>query len=87
MNSVPLGFVRLLTEGWNVSPIILAWGMVLAVTYGSIFASHVNDPGFWLFKEFFNLSVVEAITTRTSCTTVLSILGLGGVLALNAFVS
>ena len=40
----------------------------------------------WLFKEFFNLSVVEAIKTRTSYTTVLSILGLGGVLALSAFV-
>jgi Gnt-I system high-affinity gluconate transporter len=116
-------YIKLLTEGWNVSPIILAWGiavllrialgsatvavvtaagvvlplvagsgvapelMVLAVTCGSICASHVNDPGFWLFKEFFNLSVIEAIKTRTSYTTVLSILGLGGVLALNAFVS
>jgi Gnt-I system high-affinity gluconate transporter len=115
-------YIKLLTEGWNVSPIILAWGiavllrialgsatvavvtaagvvlplvagsgiapelMVLAVTCGSIAASHVNDPGFWLFKEFFNLSVVEAIKTRTSYTTVLSILGLGGVLALNVFV-
>jgi Gnt-I system high-affinity gluconate transporter len=115
-------YIKLLTEGWNVSPIILAWGiavllrialgsatvavvtaagvvlplvagsgvapelMVLAVTCGSICASHVNDPGFWLFKEFFNLSVIEAIKTRTSYTTVLSILGLGGVLALNAFI-
>ena len=46
----------------------------------------VQRPGFWLFKEFFNLSVIEAIKTRTSYTTVLSILGLGGVLALSAFV-
>jgi Gnt-I system high-affinity gluconate transporter len=60
--------------------------MVLAVSCGSIFASPVNDPGFWLFTEFLNLSVIEAIKPRTSYTTVLSLLGLGGVLALNALV-
>ncbi|MBB4712515.1 Gnt-I system high-affinity gluconate transporter [Streptomyces luteogriseus] len=54
--------------------------MVLAVACGSIAFSHVNDPGFWLFKEYFNLSVVEAIKVRTSYTTVLAVLGLGGVL-------
>jgi Gnt-I system high-affinity gluconate transporter len=54
--------------------------MVLAVACGSIAFSHVNDPGFWLFKEYFNLSVIEAIKVRTSYTTVLAILGLGGVL-------
>ncbi|WP_039933695.1 gluconate:H+ symporter [Streptomyces viridochromogenes] len=54
--------------------------MVLAVACGSIAFSHVNDPGFWLFKEYFNLSVIEAIKVRTSYTTVLAVLGLGGVL-------
>ena len=33
-----------------------------------------------MFKEYFNLSVIEAIKVRTSYTTVLAILGLGGVL-------
>ncbi|NUP63126.1 MAG: gluconate permease [Nonomuraea sp.] len=56
--------------------------MVLAVSCGSIAFSHVNDPGFWMFKEYFNLSVVDAIKARTSYTTVLAILGLGGVLVL-----
>ncbi|MFE7168047.1 gluconate:H+ symporter [Streptomyces sp. NPDC057616] len=56
--------------------------MVLAVTCGSIAFSHVNDPGFWMFKEYFNLSVVDAIKARTTYTTVLAILGLGGVLVL-----
>ncbi|MGW2083445.1 GntT/GntP/DsdX family permease, partial [Streptomyces sp. NPDC001939] len=56
--------------------------MVLAVSCGSIAFSHVNDPGFWLFKEYFNLSVIEAIKVRTTYTTVLAVLGLGGVLAL-----
>lgn len=60
--------------------------MVLAVTCGSIACSHVNDPGFWMYKEFFGLSVTDAIKTRTTYTTVLSILGLGGVLLLNAVV-
>ena len=54
--------------------------MVLAVSCGSIAFSHVNDPGFWMFKEYFDLSVLDAIKTRTTCTTVLSILGPGRVL-------
>ena len=56
--------------------------MVLAVSSGSIALSHVNDPGFWMFKEYFNLSVLDPIKARTTYTTVLAILGLGGVLVL-----
>jgi Gnt-I system high-affinity gluconate transporter len=44
----------------------------------------VNDPGFWMFKEDFNLSVLDAIKARTTCTTVLAVLGLGGVLAMES---
>ncbi|HET6703888.1 gluconate:H+ symporter [Amycolatopsis sp.] len=73
------GVVLPLVAGTGISPEM----MVLAVSCGSIAFSHVNDPGFWLFKEYFNLSVVEAIKVRTSYTTVLAILGLGGVLALD----
>lgn len=72
------GVVLPLLAGSGVHPEIL----VLAVSCGSIAFSHVNDPGFWLFKEYFNLSVIEAIKVRTSYTTVLAILGLGGVLAM-----
>ncbi|MFJ9832920.1 gluconate:H+ symporter [Streptomyces sp. NPDC101169] len=71
------GVVLPLMAGSGASPEM----MVLAVSCGSIAFSHVNDPGFWLFKEYFNLSVVQAIKVRTTYTTVLSILGLGGVLA------
>ena len=71
------GVVLPLLAGSGVHPEI----MVLAVSCGSIAFSHVNDPGFWLFKEYFNLSVIEAIKVRTTYTTVLAILGLGGVLA------
>ncbi|WP_367047910.1 gluconate:H+ symporter [Streptomyces sp. Je 1-332] len=71
------GVVLPLLAGSGVHPEML----VLAVSCGSIAFSHVNDPGFWLFKEYFNLSVIEAIKVRTTYTTVLAILGLGGVLA------
>ncbi|MFF1699425.1 gluconate:H+ symporter [Streptomyces sp. NPDC058257] len=71
------GVVLPLLAGSGVHPEML----VLAVSCGSIAFSHVNDPGFWLFKEYFNLSVIEAIKVRTTYTTVLAALGLGGVLA------
>ncbi|MFG2207217.1 gluconate:H+ symporter [Streptomyces sp. NPDC048638] len=70
------GVVLPLLAGSGVHPEI----MVLAVSCGSIAFSHVNDPGFWMFKEYFNLSVIEAIKARTTYTTVLAVLGLGGVL-------
>jgi Gnt-I system high-affinity gluconate transporter len=70
------GVVLPLLAGSGVHPEV----MVLAVSCGSIAFSHVNDPGFWMFKEYFNLSVIEAIKARTTYTTVLAILGLGGVL-------
>ncbi|MEV2211746.1 gluconate:H+ symporter [Streptomyces sp. NPDC050997] len=78
--------VAVVTASGVVLPLLAGSGvhpemMVLAVACGSIACSHVNDPGFWLFKEYFNLSVIEAIKVRTSYTTVLAVLGLGGVLA------
>lgn len=107
------------THGWDVSPLLLAWGiaalvrvavgsasvavvtaagivlplvqnsgtspelMVLAVTCGSIALSHVNDPGFWLFKQYLNLSVLDTIKIRTGYTSALALLGLVGVLLMN----
>jgi Gnt-I system high-affinity gluconate transporter len=78
--------VAVVTASGVVLPLLADSGvhpeiMVLAVSCGSIAFSHVNDPGFWLFKQYFNLSVIEAIKVRTTYTTVLAILGLGGVLA------
>ncbi|GAA2306291.1 gluconate:H+ symporter [Streptomyces violaceusniger] len=74
------GVVQPLLENGGVQPEL----MVLAVSCGSIAFSHVNDPGFWMFKEYFNLSVIDAIKARTTYTTVLAVLGLGGVLAVEA---
>jgi Gnt-I system high-affinity gluconate transporter len=83
--------VAVMTAAGIVLPIAQASGismelMVLAVTSGSVAFSHVNDPGFWMYKEYLNLSVPEALKTRTTYTTALAILGLIGVLTLNLFV-
>lgn len=58
--------------------------MVLAVGAGSVFGSHVNDSGFWMFKEFFNLTLKQTFMSWTVMETTISIIGLLGVLLLNA---
>lgn len=60
--------------------------MVLAVGTGSVFGSHVNDSGFWMFKEFFNLSLKQTFLSWTVMETSISVLGLLGVLILDLFV-
>jgi Gnt-I system high-affinity gluconate transporter len=60
--------------------------MVLAVGTGSVFGSHVNDSGFWMFKEFFNLSLKQTFLSWTVMETTISVLGLIGVLILNIFI-
>jgi len=60
--------------------------MVLSIGAGSIFFSHVNDGGFWLFKEYFNLSVKDTIMTWSLMETTVSVVGLAGVLLLSLWV-
>ncbi len=60
--------------------------MVLSIGAGSLVCSHVNDSGFWLFKEYFNLSIRDTLRTWTMMETIISVVGLGGVLLLNIFV-
>ena len=84
--------VAVATAAGIAAPLVAAAGvspelMVLATTTGSIAFSHVNDPGFWMFKEYFNLSVTDAIKSRTTYTTALSVLGLGAVLLMNLVIS
>ena len=59
--------------------------MTLAIGAGSIFFSHVNDGGFWLFKEYFNLSIKDTIATWSLLETTVSVIGLIGVLVLDVF--
>ena len=75
------GIVSPLLASGTVSPEM----MVLAVGTGSVFGSHVNDSGFWMFKEFFNLSLTQTFASWTLMESLISVLGLIGVLILNAF--
>ena len=56
--------------------------MVVAIGAGSLIASHVNDGGFWLVKEYLNMTVQQTVATWTLLETIISIAGLGGVLLL-----
>ena len=60
--------------------------MVLAIGSGSLMLSHVNDGGFWLFKEYFNVSVKDTLSTWTVMETSIGIIGLIGVLVLDLFI-
>jgi len=60
--------------------------MVLSIGAGSLFFSHVNDAGFWLFKEYFNLSLKDTFRSWSVMETIVSITGLAGVLILHLFV-
>jgi Gnt-I system high-affinity gluconate transporter len=76
------GIVAPLLATGTVSPEL----MVLAVGSGSVFGSHVNDPGFWLFKEFFKLSLKQTFLSWTLMEILISVLGLVGVLLLDLFI-
>jgi len=60
--------------------------VVLATGAGSLIASHVNDAGFWMFKEYFGLSMKETFSTWTLLETIISVCGLGFILLLSLFV-
>lgn len=76
------GIVFPLVSETGVSPEL----MVLAIGSGSLMLSHVNDSGFWLFKEYFNLSIKETLSTWTIMETTVGVMGLIGVLLLNIFI-
>ena len=56
----------------GVRPELLA----IATGAGSLIFSHVNDGGFWLVKEYFNMSVVDTIKTWSICETIISVVAL-----------
>ena len=76
------GIVLPLVQGTGVSPEL----MVLAIGSGSLMLSHVNDSGFWLFKEYFNLSVNDTLKSWTVMETTVGVMGLVGVLIINMFI-
>ena len=62
----------------TVNPNLLA----LSIGAGSMVMSHVNDAGFWLFKEYYGVSVKDTLRSWTIMETILGIIGLLGVLVL-----
>lgn len=76
------GIVLPLVNGSGVSAEL----MVLAIGSGSLMLSHVNDSGFWLFKEYFNLSVKDTLKSWTVMETTVGVMGLVGVLVINLFI-
>jgi Gnt-I system high-affinity gluconate transporter len=76
------GIVLPLVSGTTVSPEL----MVLAIGSGSLMLGHVNDGGFWLFKEYFNLSIKDTLKTWTVMETSIGISGLIGVMILSLFI-
>jgi gluconate:H+ symporter, GntP family len=57
--------------------------LVLATGAGSLVLSHVNDAGFWLIKEFFNMTVPQTLKTWTVAETIIGVAGLGFTLLLS----
>jgi GntP family gluconate:H+ symporter len=77
------GIVAPLAAGLDKPTVAL---LALAVGAGSLFFSHVNDAGFWLVKEYFGMSVGETIASWSVMETLISVVGLAGVLVLNLIV-
>src|SRR5690606_9770902 len=76
------GIVLPLIETTNTSPEL----MVLATGAGSLMFSHVNDTGFWMFKEYFGLSIRDTILSWSLMESIVSVVGLLGVLVLDIYI-
>jgi GntP family gluconate:H+ symporter len=61
--------------------------LVVSIGAGSVIASHVNDGGFWLVKEYLNMSVPQTVATWTVLETIIAVTGLAGVLLLDLVVA
>jgi GntP family gluconate:H+ symporter len=74
--------VAMITVAQIVAPIALHTAgvhpelLALATGAGSLIFSHVNDGGFWLVKEYFNMSVTQTIKTWSICETIISVVAL-----------
>lgn len=76
------GILQPMIANSGVSPELL----VLATGAGSLTCSQVNDTGFWMFKEYFNLSVVDTLKSWTIMETIISVVGLAGCLLLDLII-
>lgn len=73
------GIMQPMMQGSDVSPEL----MVLAIGAGSLMLSHVNDTGFWMFKEYMGLTVGQTFRTWTIMEGIVGVVGLIGVLLMS----
>ncbi|SMD42373.1 Gnt-I system high-affinity gluconate transporter [Aquiflexum balticum DSM 16537] len=76
------GIIAPMVSGGVVDPNLL----VLSIGAGSLMFSHFNDAGFWLYKEYFNVSVKDTLKSWSLMETIVAVVGLGGVMLLDAFI-
>ena len=83
--------VALTTASGVVAPVAVGLGyphpelLVIATGAGSVILSHVNDGGFWLVKEYFNMTVIQTFKTWTVLETLISVIAFGLTLVLAEF--
>ncbi|MGO1303421.1 MAG: GntT/GntP/DsdX family permease, partial [Sphingomonas parapaucimobilis] len=77
-----VGIMPGVVAGSGVSPELV----VLAIGAGSVFFSHVNDPGFWLVKSYVGTSTADTFRIWSMLETVISVVGLALVMVLSHFV-
>jgi gluconate transporter len=76
------GIMLPIVSASNVSPEL----MVLATGSGSLMFSHFNDIGFWMFKEYYNLSIKQTFAIWTVMEGIIAIIGLAAALLLSTFI-
>jgi Gnt-I system high-affinity gluconate transporter len=79
-----------ITTAGLILPILNASGtnpnlMALSIGAGSMVLSHVNDAGFWLYKEYFGVTIKDSLRSWTIMETILAVVGLLGVLVLQNY--
>jgi GntP family gluconate:H+ symporter len=75
--------VAILTTAGLMSEAVLSGGystiqvvvITLAIAFGALGLSHVNDSGFWVVTRYLGLSVADGLRTWTVLTTVLGLAG------------
>ncbi|MFE2991888.1 GntP family permease [Streptomyces sp. NPDC059262] len=74
----------LLSEGHYSQPFTAL--VIMAISAGSIFASHVNDGGFWMVSKYFGISERDTLKTWTVLESVLSVAGFAVAAVISLFV-
>ncbi|MGW3632604.1 GntP family permease [Streptomyces sp. NPDC005122] len=74
----------LLTEGDHSQAFVAL--VIMAISAGSIFASHVNDGGFWMVAKYFGISERDTLKTWTVLESVLSVAGFAVAAVVSVFV-